>query len=86
MTSKAAGPLAGVRIVELQAIGPVPYCGMLLADMGAEILLVEPPQAREARMPVPVDKDPLWRGRSRLAFDLKDRAAIPRVCMNFVLR
>jgi len=79
MTSKAAGPLAGVRIVELQAIGPVPYCGMLLADMGAEILLVEPPQAREAKMPVPVDKDPLWRGRSRLALDLKDPAAIERL-------
>jgi alpha-methylacyl-CoA racemase len=79
MTSNAAGPLAGVRIVELQAIGPVPYCGMLLADMGAGILLVEPPQARDAKMPVPVDKDPLWRGRSRLALDLKVSADIERL-------
>jgi alpha-methylacyl-CoA racemase len=79
MTSNAAGPLAGVRIVELQAIGPVPYCGMLLADMGADILLIEPTQARDAKMPVPVDKDPLWRGRSRLALDLKSAAGIERL-------
>jgi alpha-methylacyl-CoA racemase len=79
MTSQPTGPLAGVRIVELQAIGPVPYCGMLLADMGAEVLLVEPQQAREAKMPVPVDRDPLWRGRSRLALDLKSPDDIERL-------
>ena len=29
------GPLQGVKIIEMAAIGPVPFCGMLLADMGA---------------------------------------------------
>ena len=44
---------------------------MLLADMGAEVLKVSPPVEREAKMPVPEAEDPIWRGRSRLALDLK---------------
>lgn len=35
------GPLAGLRIVEFAGIGPGPFCGMLLADLGADVLLVE---------------------------------------------
>lgn len=69
-----AGPLSGLRVVELAAIGPVPFCGMLLANMGAEILLIEPPARREAQMPVEASKDPLFRGRSRLRLDLKSDA------------
>lgn len=38
-----AGPLAGLRVIELDAVGPVPHCGMLLADLGAEVLLVRRP-------------------------------------------
>lgn len=38
-------PLSGVRIVELASLGPVPWCGMLLADMGAEVIRVERPAA-----------------------------------------
>ena len=66
------GPLSGVRIVEMAGIGPVPFAGMLLADMGAEILFVEAPNAREAQMPMPFERDPLFRGRTRLTLDLKD--------------
>ena len=35
------GPLAGLRIVEFAGIGPGPFCGMLLADMGAEVIVIE---------------------------------------------
>lgn len=35
------GPLAGLRVVEFAGIGPAPFCGMLLADLGADVLLVE---------------------------------------------
>ena len=35
------GPLAGLKVVEVGGIGPVPFCGMLLADMGAEVTLIE---------------------------------------------
>ena len=68
------GPLAGVRVVEFEGIGPVPYAGMLLADMGAEVLLVRPPQPREARMPLHGRRDPLFRGRVEVVLDLKSDA------------
>ena len=32
-----SGPLSGFRIVEFEGIGPAPYCGMLLADLGADV-------------------------------------------------
>jgi len=38
-----SGPLAGVRVLEFEAIGPAPFAGMLLADMGADVLLVDRP-------------------------------------------
>lgn len=72
MAEQSSGPLQGVRIVELAAVGPVPFAGMLLADMGAEILLVEPPAAREAKMPMTPARDPLFRGRTRMMLDLKN--------------
>lgn len=39
--NKALGPLAGIKVVEFAGIGPGPFCGMLLADMGAEVTLLE---------------------------------------------
>jgi acetyl-CoA hydrolase len=40
---KRNGPLSELRVVEIAGIGPAPFCGMLLADMGAEVILVERP-------------------------------------------
>jgi len=72
----ARGPLAGVRVLEFRAIGPAPFATMLLADLGAEVLQVAPPERRGAEQAAPAQPDdPLWRGRSRLAVDLKDPAA-----------
>jgi alpha-methylacyl-CoA racemase len=70
----ARGPLAGVRIIELEGIGPGPFAAMQLADLGAEILLIAAPRAREAKMPLPPERDPLFRGRVRLTLDLKQAA------------
>ena len=53
------GPLAGVRVLELRGIGPVPFAAMLLADLGAEILQLAPPGT-------PADDGPTGRGRSRI--------------------
>ena len=39
----AAGPLAGLRVVELAGIGPGPFAAMMLADMGAEVLKIDSP-------------------------------------------
>ena len=45
----SAGPLSGVRVLELEGLGPAPFCGMLLADMGAEVLLLERPRPSHAQ-------------------------------------
>ena len=37
----SSGPLAGVRVVELVGLGPGPFCGMLLADLGAQVLRID---------------------------------------------
>jgi len=36
-------PLSGIRIIELAGIGPAPYAGQLLSDMGAEVIVVHRP-------------------------------------------
>jgi alpha-methylacyl-CoA racemase len=60
-----AGPLSGIRIIELAGIGPAPFAGMMLADHGAEVIRIERPGARLDA------KDPLLRSRRMLALDLK---------------
>src|SRR5205814_4220088 len=42
-------PLAGVRVIELGSVLAGPFCGMLLADLGAEVIKVEPPRGDDAR-------------------------------------
>jgi alpha-methylacyl-CoA racemase len=63
------GPLAGVRVVELAGIGPGPFCGMLLADLGAEVILVDRPGGPPT--PVPLRNDVTSRGKRRIVVDLK---------------
>lgn len=60
-----AGPLSGLRIIELAGIGPGPFAAMMLADHGAEVIRVDRPGARiDAR-------DPLLRSRRLIGVDLK---------------
>ena len=60
------GPLNGFRIIELAGIGPGPFCGMMLSDMGAEVIRVD----RIAKG-VGAPKDVLQRNRQSVAVDLK---------------
>jgi alpha-methylacyl-CoA racemase len=69
-----AGPLAGLRVVELGGIGPVPHAGMLLADLGARVLRVERPSGGPDLGPA--ERDALLRGRHFLRADLKSAAGI----------
>jgi len=72
-----AGPLEGIRIVELAGIGPAPFAGMMLADHGATIIRVE----REDRAPViPPEFDILGRSRASVVrLDLKSEKGAARV-------
>lgn len=65
------GPLDGVRVVELPAVGAVPFLGMLLADLGAEVVRVDRLRAE----PLDMSDGPLGRGRRSIALDLRRPAA-----------
>lgn len=65
-----AGPLAGLRVVEMAGIGPGPFCAMVLADLGAEVLRIERPGSPASAT------DVLCRGRTLLALDLRQPAAV----------
>jgi len=62
-------PLQNTRIVELEAIGPVPFAGLVLAQLGAQVTLVSSPVARAVG--IPLADDPLLVGRRRVLIDLK---------------
>jgi alpha-methylacyl-CoA racemase len=64
------GPLAGVRVLELGGIGPVPFAGMVLADMGAEVVRVHRTDVVERGVD-PTRSPVLDRGRRSLGLDLK---------------
>ena len=65
-----SGPLVGVKVVELAGIGPGPFAGMMLADMGAEVPRIDRPASRPAE-PSTRRADVLGRGRRSVAVDLK---------------
>ncbi|MCW2946658.1 MAG: Alpha-methylacyl-CoA racemase [Actinoallomurus sp.] len=64
-TGPARGPLAGTRVVELAGVGPGPHAAMLLADLGADVILVRRPGTER-------DPGPQHRGRRLVEADLKD--------------
>lgn len=68
-----SGPLKGLRVVEMAGIGPGPFCAMVLADLGAEVVRVARPGA------VPDPNDVLARSRTVLPLDLRDPASVQQV-------
>ncbi|PZS26542.1 MAG: carnitine dehydratase [Pseudonocardiales bacterium] len=64
------GPLAGVRVIELPAIGPVPFLGMLLADLGAEVVRVDKLPGQGGIFGG-LPAGPLGRGRRSIGLDLR---------------
>jgi alpha-methylacyl-CoA racemase len=77
------GPLRGIRILEFAGIGPGPFAGMLLADMGAEVLRIDRAQAVREPASAEPPLDLLGRGRRSAGLDLKHpeaRAAALRLC------
>ena len=60
-----AGPLQGTRVIEFAGIGPGPFCGMMLSDMGAEVIRIDRTDSVQPR-----GKDGLSRGRRSIALNL----------------
>ena len=73
------GPLAGVRIIEMAGIGPGPFCGMMLSDMGAEVIRVDRKSAVDLGVEMPRQFNVLNRGRRSIALDLKTPEGIAAV-------
>lgn len=71
MTGPQAGPLAGLRVVELAALGPGPHAAMVLADLGADVVRVERPAGRALQIGEYGATDAVLRGRRSVALDLK---------------
>ena len=71
------GPLHGIRVIEFAGIGPAPFCAMLLADLGAEVLRIQrrPVEGATAGSAI-LSGDLLSRGRQSLALDLKQPGAV----------
>ena len=62
------GPLEGLKIIELSGIGPGPFCGMMLADMGADVVCID----RATRPMLNPATDCTRRGKRSIMLDLKD--------------
>lgn len=69
--SSQAGPLSGYRIIELAGIGPGPHCAHLLADMGAEVIIID----RPGTPPHSIDA----RGKKSMVLDLRKPEAVEAV-------
>jgi alpha-methylacyl-CoA racemase len=70
-----SGPLDGIRVLELPAIGPVPFAGMLLADLGADVVRVDRPGGSPADLDLGLGAGPLGRGRRSIRVDLRKPGA-----------
>ena len=64
-----SGPLSGFKIIEMAGIGPGPFCGMMLSDLGAEILRID--RADKVRPDASPNKELLARGRKSIGVNLK---------------
>jgi alpha-methylacyl-CoA racemase len=70
---EVSGPLTSVKVIEMAGIGPAPFCAMMLADMGAEVIRVD---RRSFASTEHVACDPLLRSRRSIALNLKHPDAV----------
>jgi alpha-methylacyl-CoA racemase len=70
------GPLSGLRVLEIAAIGPVPFAGMLLADLGADVVRIDRTKPDPASTWTDPKLDVLGRGRRSIAVDLKNERGV----------
>jgi len=73
------GPLAGIKVLEVAGIGPGPFCGMMLADMGADVIRIDRAGNVKERDPSRPPLDVLARGRRSVGVDLKQPEGVETV-------
>ncbi len=70
-----SGPLRGLRVVELVGIGPAPFCGMLLTDLGADVVRVDRPSGKRG-LERDLGRDVFNRGKRSIIIDLKSSEGV----------
>jgi alpha-methylacyl-CoA racemase len=68
-----SGPLSGIRVLEFESIGPAPFAGMLLADMGADVLVVDRAATTDLGLKRERWYDVMMRGKRSVTLDLKKK-------------
>ena len=68
-----SGPLTGIRVLEFESIGPAPFAGMLLADMGADVLVIDRPATTDLGLKRERWYDVMMRGKRSVTLDLKKK-------------
>lgn len=74
MSGPRQGPLAGVKVLELGGVGPVPFCGMYFADLGAEVIRIERPLGADALSRSRQKLNLCSRGKQSIAMDFRGEA------------
>jgi alpha-methylacyl-CoA racemase len=69
------GPLGGIKVLEFESIGPAPFAGMLLADMGADVLVIDRPAGTDLGLKRERWYDTMMRGKRSVTLDLKNTTA-----------
>ncbi|RAZ88922.1 CoA transferase [Mesorhizobium hawassense] len=75
-SAEKTGPLAGLKVIEMAGLGPVPLAALMLSEMGAEVLRIERTDAGQPLLSLPEEYDLDRHGRSILKLDLKRPAGV----------
>jgi alpha-methylacyl-CoA racemase len=67
-----SGPLTGIKVLEFESIGPAPFAGMLLADMGADVLVIDRPAGTDLGLKRERWYDTMMRGKRSVTLDMKN--------------
>ena len=70
------GPLSGIKVVEFEGIGPGPFAGMLLADMGADVLRIDRPGAADLGVNRARNVELMNRGKRSVTLDMKAKGGV----------
>ena len=76
---RKGGPLAGFRVLEMAGLGPVPLAGLMLDEMGADVIRIERLSSNRAFLTIPEKFDLDRHGRAAIRLDLKDPRAVELV-------
>ena len=72
----AMRPLTGIKVIEMAGLAPSPYCGMLLSDFGADVVIVDRPLKGAPEIPNIMKKNPFDRGKRSIRVNLKTERGV----------